>query len=115
MNLKEFISETITQITEGLEDAKLRTAEYGTIINPPCVGPQDNVRISNIHSREPAQFLDFDICLTIENSDSVDTKGKLGISTISFGKDKNQAHSNENVSRIRFSIPVIFPQSKVTK
>lgn len=113
MELKDFISETIIQINQGLLEAQEKTKEYGTVINPPVRGKKEDTlftyKDSNIFL---ANGIEFDVCLVVEESQNSDKKGKLELAAGIFkigGQDKKSENSkNQEVNRVKFSIPILW-------
>lgn len=113
MELKDFISETIIQINQGLLEAQEKTKKYGTVINPHLRGaPSDSFKTTKDMALYSAQGVDFDVCLTVEESQCADKKGKLELAAGIFklgGQDKKSENSkNQEVNRIKFSIPILW-------
>lgn len=113
MELKDFIAETIIQINQGLAEAQEKTKEYGTVINPHIRGGGDNFLITHTeHDIYSAQGIEFDVCLTVEESQGSDKKGKLELAAGIFklgGQDKkSETAKNQEVNRIKFSIPILW-------
>jgi len=115
MELKEFIKETLIQITEGIKEAQDATKETGVIINPDKLGIgakgdkyiyPDGWRFTN----------DIEINVAVSVNEKEGHKGGIGVVTgfFSGGASVSQNNENTNVSTIKFSIPVALPVSKVS-
>lgn len=92
MNVEEFVSENLKQISKGLISAQ----KSGVDMSSPMR------KVENIM---------FDIAVTV--SDSLEAGGKAGISVWSIGaeaKAKKQTTSN-TVSRIQFKVPIFYPDA----
>lgn len=112
MDLKDFVSETIVQISQGLIDAQEKTKDLGTVINPPLfTKPEEDaiVKDNEGNTDQAAQFIDFDICLTVENANNSEAKGKISIFSCSLGGGESSSVNIGNMNRIKFTIPVVFP------
>ncbi|GHT56486.1 hypothetical protein FACS189446_8640 [Bacteroidia bacterium] len=118
MELKDFICETIKQISDGVSSAREKCACYGTIVNPEIIdGKNGNYFIPDLDNREgikrSVQMLDMDIAVTVTESIGGGGKadGKISVSAIGFGlegniqKEKSMAHE----SHVKFSIPICLP------
>lgn len=113
MELKDFISETIIQINQGLLEAQEKTKEYGTIINPPLKGTSaESFQFTKNISLYSTEGIEFDVCLTVEDSKNTDKKGRLEMATGLFklgGQEKKSENTkNQEVNRIKFSIPILW-------
>ena len=119
MNLKDFIRETLTQIAEGMKEADDAVAKTGGAINPADVainksgqGPYayyaDDQRGER---RRVVETVEFDIAVTVV--DGTETKGGIGvgIGVIGVGSAGKTDKSNTSESRIRFRVPMLFPNS----
>ena len=95
MDVKEFVSETLSQIIDGIVDVQQRTKEKGAV-----VAPHHDFR----------QKVSFDVAVTV--IEGKETTGKAGISVWSIGggiSGKSEM-SSSTVSRIKFEIPIELPK-----
>lgn len=111
MDLKDFVSETIVQISQGLIEAQEKAKDLGTVINPPLFTKPDDIIVKDNYGNtdQAAQFIDFDICLTVENANNSEAKGKISIFSCSLGGGESSSVNIGNMNRIKFTIPVVFP------
>ena len=95
MDVKEFISETLKQIVEGVVDAQKHTKEKNAIVVP---------------HHDFRKTVSFDVAVTVV--EGKETTGKAGISvwSIGAGVGGKTESSSSTVSRIRFEIPVELPK-----
>lgn len=118
MELKEFISETIQQISLGVKDAMEKCSELDVIVNPDVtVGsngdyfvPQKEIGVA---MQRRVQVIDMDIAITVTESQGNAATGKIGVSIFSISGETKGGKNTSNESRVRFSIPVCLPVSKV--
>lgn len=110
MELKEFVTDVLQQINDGVIEAQKR----GVFVNPKTsVRPKDRVDYlmdgTPYHGR--THNVDFEVGLTNEVGSG---GGKIGVSlgSFSFGADGGGKTSNSSVTRIRFSIPMLLPVYK---
>lgn len=112
MELKEFIKTAITDITDAVRELQ-DELDNGAIVNPTL--PNSIVSKTLIVSDEvkPIEQLSFDVAVTASEESGIDGQAKAGISI--FGAKIGSATSSktENVSRISFVIPVVFPTTHV--
>jgi len=95
MDVKEFISETLKQIMDGVVDAQEHTKGKNAIIAP---------------YYDYRKTVSFDVAVTVV--EGKETTGKAGISvwSIGAGVGGKTESSSSTVSRIRFEIPVELPK-----
>jgi len=98
MELKEFISETLKQLTEGIMEGHNHIVEHGL-----GDGVKDCYYL-------PVKF---DIALTVTDEDKGTVGGKVGIANVfSVGGGKENSYSNSTQSRIQFELSVAFKTRK---
>lgn len=111
MNLQEFVSESIVQICKGIAEAQEKTKNMHVVVNVPTELSKSDGKlvIANRENNRTPQLVDFDICVAVEKTEAEDIKGKIKIFPLSFsGKDSNEKSDSET-SRIKFSVPILFP------
>lgn len=114
MELKDFISNTIEQISLGIIDASKKCEQYDIIVNPSkTMGESGDYYIPEDLDKckitRRIQVIDMDIAVSQIESEEAELNGKLGVLFINLGSkikaDKNIGSEN----RVRFSIPVALP------
>lgn len=118
MELKEFISETIQQISLGVKDAMEKCSELDVIVNPDVtVGSNGDYFVpqkeTGVAMQRRVQVIDMDIAITVTESQGNAATGKIGVSIFSISGETKGGKNTSNESRVRFSIPVCLPVSKV--
>jgi hypothetical protein len=114
MELKEFVSQTLTQIFEGIREAqnKFVDREQGEINPATKISVDDNQKHGRLMTQGLGiiQHIDFDVAVTA--TEGTETNGRIGIFTgvIGLGSQGQSATSNNVVSRIKFQVPVTLPQ-----
>jgi hypothetical protein len=110
MDLKSFISSTLVQIQEGVQDAIDQTTEKGLegSVNP-------KYTVSNNPSLGQTQDVKFDIAVTASDEDKAGVNGGIKVVGISFGGDASSTTKMSQISRIQFSIPVTPPTTHIQK
>jgi hypothetical protein len=91
VDLKAFVAETLKQIIAGIEEAQ-----------------QNGIGINSAST----QNVDFDVAVTA--TEGTDKKGGVGVFVLGFGLGAQGATSvsNSSVSRIRFTVPIFYPDRK---
>ncbi|MFB6456530.1 hypothetical protein ACE38W_14750 [Chitinophaga sp. Hz27] len=102
MDVRNFVKNSLLEIFQGINDAKKELSDKsvsGTINNTD-------------YTEESSHLIEFDIAVTVSESDKKDVDGKLSIASILSTGGSMEKSSNHNVvSRIKFSIPVTYPQT----
>ena len=99
MELKQFVTDTLTEIVDGVKEAQTKCLSCSTINSP-----------SSRHADVQAQLVEFDIALA--SSDDTKTKGGIGVflGTVVLGSQGESGTSATSHSRIKFSVSVMFPK-----
>lgn len=111
MELSSFITETLVQIQQGVEEAiKQRKATPGAFgaINP-AFGKD-----ANAFSKHHVQQVEFDVAVTVSEKSSKAGKAGLKVFSAELGGEINKDAENSTVSRIKFTIPII-PAGELVK
>ena len=115
MELKEFIKTAITDITEAVSELQ-EELKNGSIVNPSIPNPIANVTVKdpdNVNVNKRVSNVDFDVALTVADTGTIESGGKMGIHIISAKIGGESKSHSENVSRITFSIPIVLPTEHV--
>ena len=109
MELRDFISETLIQIVQGINDAQKALKETECVINPRNIEQGDYAKAIIKNKAHVVQDVSFNIALT-STSNSEDKTG-IGVMLGSFGIGGNKTSSDGNTSNtnISSSVPVVFP------
>lgn len=113
MELKDFISETLSQLLEGIIEAQNKSAQIGGRIVP-YIRPSERQNEITVKTRDhmPIIFVDFDV--SIVAGEDKGSKATIGVVAGLFGGGV-QGHSSENLqtaNKIKFKIPVALPLHK---
>lgn len=116
MELKEFITNALTDITSAIKDCQQNIDNGATFA--PTNTKADN-RISTTNGDLTVSEIVFDVAVSAssENSDGVSGGGGINVLSLNFGaKASSEDKAVEAItSRIKFSIPVIYPPTEVKK
>lgn len=111
MELKDFVSETLTQITEGVRDAQEKCKELGGLVNP-------MLKVGSSYNGQPYHHRDSDypatqVCFKVGLTESSNKGDKAGIGVflgkVSLGKEVNKELETQSVTSVEFSVTVVFP------
>ena len=110
MELKEFITQTLVQITEGVAEAQKQVKDTGCLINPEGVS-FDGGHIKHGYKNEYRQIQKIRMSIAVSVSENKDSKSGIGIvaSVFKAGINSGESEINETVNRIDFEIPVALP------
>ena len=100
MELKEFVTETIKEIIEGVVEAQRQIIPH---INHATDG---YVQIGHDSHMER---IEFDISVTSSEETGGEKKGGLHIKVVEFSAKSDSHNSNTSTNRIKFNIPIAFP------
>ena len=115
MELKDFIKTAITDITEAVSELQ-EELKNGTIVNPSIPNPIPNATVKapdNVNINKRISNVDFDVALTVADTGTIESGGKVGIQIFSAKIGGESISHTENVSRITFSIPIVLPTEHV--
>jgi len=112
MELKDFVKTALTQIAQGVIEAQAETAGTDMIINPSGLASNE---IGDKYLRTNGWRYVQDIEINVGITEIVNEGGKAGIGIItgflSGGAQASSDNSNQNVSSIKFKIPVALPST----
>jgi len=114
MDLKDFIKNTISSISEAIVESQEELKNKGIIVNPEkmATDKDGNKALLSDGSRY-VQNLDFDVLLVVEDKQETGGKGELKVAgLLSFGGGVSDENLNKNHNRIKFTIPVAFSTTK---
>ncbi len=116
VNLEEFIFEALKQIVNGVKKAQQHAKENGAEINANNIFRDvrnGHLEISNL-STQPGivQEIEFDIAISATAQGNL--KGGIGlfIPAAGIGYQAQKETGNSTVSRIKFKVPLTFPQQE---
>lgn len=116
MELKEFITQTLININQGILDAQERTKDSGFLINPKNYKKNNdkNYEVSD-GSLSPIQDIEFNIVVNV--TEGKDSKIAVGAFTGIFtgGVSNTNQNNNSTQTTIKFNLPVQFPSNNELK
>lgn len=113
MELKDFVKGVILDITNAVKESQ-RELDNGAIICPTNSNAKETVNSSK-DGTLPVSSIDFEVSVSAGSSN--ETGGKITVlsAVISGGLGSVNTTKDENVSKVRFSIPVILPYTFVQR
>lgn len=112
MELKEFIKTAITDITEAVRELQ-SGLDNGAIVNPTLPNPIALKTLTVDNEIRPIEQLAFDVAVTATEASGMDGSAKAGISIFGAKIGTETSAKTENVSRLTFSVPIVFPATHV--
>ena len=112
MKLQKFISETLTQIIQGVEDAQGSIVSGSGRVNPRIIDGRiiEDGRPKDIIEKDKLTPINFDIAVYVqEEKNKVEGIG-VAIASVGLGLRKKIRISDSSISRIKFKVPVVLPQ-----
>lgn len=115
MELKEFIKTALIDIVDAVKETQDNVKDYATIV--PFVG--NGSKESSVLMNDGVAIIsriDFDVAVSSETKENGqnDAEARIkvaGIFKVGIGGKEGAEKNLQNISRIRFSIPVILPHS----
>ena len=110
MDLKDFIKNTISSISEAIIESQDELKDKGIIVNPEKteIGKNGQMLLRSDGWRY-IQNLDFDILVSVDEKQGTGGKGELKVAgLISIGGGIDNENLTKNHNRIKFNVPVAF-------
>lgn len=109
MELKDFITQTLVQITEGVQEAQKQVKNSACIINP--MTDHNGTQIQEGYQNNFRQIQAVKMSVAVTVTESNDTKAGIGIvsTVLRAGKSTGETEHNQTMNRIEFEIPVALP------
>ena len=105
MELREFVSDVLSQIREGVSDAISKHPGMGAGAISPAV-KEGNY----IDWHKYMKDVEFDVAVTTADKGNVEGSGKIEIFKVfTVGGGGSSSSENSTVSRIKFSVSMLFP------
>lgn len=105
MELKTFVTKTITDIISGIKDAQAAT-------RPGSVVPSTGTSIAIAETGfSPYQIISFEVCVSIEETNGADGKVSVVGGVFGLGGGGSTKSEAKNATTVSFKVPVCFPAS----
>lgn len=119
MDLKEFIKETLLEISAAIAEANPELSKFGAVANPRDVagsaGDKGNIYgyllkpEENASYRRPVHLVEFDVSVTATDKEGQKNGIGVMVAGIGLGTQRKDEASNSIYSRLQFKIPIAFP------
>lgn len=114
MELKDFVSNTITSIVDGVIDAKELIEKKGAKINPtysPKAADQFAHRSSDNGEYYKITNVHFDVAVSVNETANTSAGAHLLIASLfKAGASSTDGTENQNISRITFDVNLLLPK-----
>ena len=118
MELKEFVKQTLLQISSGVSESQDAVRRLGGVVNPstPTGRPTDASYFITIGSGQHVFLVDFDVAVSA--TDAIEGGGDASLAVVGLFSAKGggkKTKSSESTSRIKFKVPLALPVDDVSK
>ena len=115
MELNKFITESLNSIIKGIKDSQDFASENGAVINP-LIGNWDLEKTMTTYNKEKEgaigiSTINFDVAVSLSKEQETGAKGGINVMSLNIGGNLSDKDIKETVSRIKFSINVVLPNS----
>ncbi|MCI5145467.1 MAG: hypothetical protein D3923_08020 [Candidatus Electrothrix sp. AR3] len=117
MNLKEFVTESIVEIIDGIVEAQEKVSKKDAKIIPKMYRlftesqkGGTNLALGWDEEKNLVHTIEFDVAVTA--NDGTETKGGVGVvaGIFALGSQGKSEESSQSISRLKFRVPVSFPR-----
>lgn len=104
MELKEFVSRTLTEIAEGVAEGAKAAEATGAIVNPRERNPRGEDGVSG-------KCIDIEFTVGLSVTDAAKAKGGIGVvaGIFAIGTHGESNATTGATTHIKFSVPMILP------
>jgi hypothetical protein len=111
-DLKDFVSETLKQLIEGVQDAHSIAKQHNAEVNPTLWGETKDLTALGLGKgpgHKTISVVEFDVSLTVV--EGTGTKGGIGVvaGIFALGSQGQSKNENTSVSRVKFKVPISLP------
>lgn len=120
MDIKDFIVDALSQISEGIKELQLKENELGIIVNPNLQIGASGMRYvptdpEHFNIDRYIQNVKFEIGVVVNNEQTGGGKGGINVATFKIGAGIDIKNAEESINKLTFSIPVCLPTTKIEK
>jgi hypothetical protein len=117
VDLKDFVSATLTQIVTGVAEAQNAVRDAGGCVNPAIVAAINRESYIGSHGHgEHVYAVAFDVAVTVAESTGTNAGAKLQIaSLLSLGAGGESRDASSSTSRVKFNVPLALPVDSASK
>jgi len=121
MDLKDFVQSSLSQIAEGIIDANEALSDTDAIVNPTEIIVNSDSSQAYGRTRSPVlqedptrvvEKVEFDVAVTVQEGESTNAGIKVSVMSIGIGASGESSSTLGSQSRIKFTIPIVFPSKR---
>lgn len=103
MELRDFVTNTLVDIAEGVRRAQHELAESGARVNPLLF------ERGHTTGHAPIEKIQFDVAVSV--GEETGTTGKVNVVAYVMGVSGERQHDrqSERISRVQFTVPMVLP------
>lgn len=109
MELAEFITSSLTQLTTGIVDARESVESAGGAINPSTRDRPAGRSFPGPTGMLPIMDIEFDVAVSASEKEGAKVGLGIVVAAMTLGGSTDKETGDEQVSRLRFTIPMVFP------
>lgn len=116
MKLKDFVRESLVQIATGIDEANKALQGTSAVVNPANIQAFSTEakaygRVNKAFTEKDSlvELIQFDVAVTTEAGTQTGGGIKISIASVGVGTEGKSTGSQSRESRIKFSIPMIYP------
>lgn len=112
MDLKDFITSTLTQIVRAVEETNTALVDSQAVVSPKGGYLPDGRHQAFIQGNYApfTEVVEFDVAVTAREGSENKGGAAVSIVSISLGTMRSKEQEDISVSRIKFKIPLLLPQ-----
>lgn len=120
MELREFVSDVLVQIAQGIKQADENVGLAGGIASPAVrrtmPGAAGDAHFTTLDNGAPVFLVKFDVAVTVSNTGEQSGGGRLTVASIfSAGLEGKSTDAASTVSRVQFQVPLALPVNEETE
>ena len=119
MELKDFVKETLTQISQGVQESIAEVRDAGGYVNPATRTNTKNTDSAHFGSMPNGQnifLVDFDVAVSVEEDMGGNAEAKLKVaSVLSIGGGAETSTKNSATNQISFKVPIAIPVDPISE
>jgi len=118
MELKDFVKETLSQISEGIQESLAPVRNAGGYVNPATrinTKSTDSSHFASMDAGRNVFLVDFDVAVTVTEETGTNAKAKLSVaSLVDLSAGGNSGNVSSSTNRISFKVPLAMPVDQIT-
>jgi len=119
MELKEFVKETLVQISEGVKESQGSVRTIGGYVNPAVTyaqGKPELVYFGETALGHHTFLIDFDVAVIVAEKKAAKGGAKLSVASfLSIGGSGSSDAESKSTSRVKFKVPLALPYDEQSK